>query len=112
MSKPDLETVLGIIQVRQMASEFYALVDEAVANIVAEHGPGRYDYDLHDFVDTDQFNETLQGLLEKGRYLKVEVTDNREALANGETVWKSVAFTPISFSERSLKTCPDSLKYG
>ncbi len=48
--------------------------------------------------------------VEGERYLKFEITDNIESFENGEKVWKSVAFKPVSYEIRKLKNCPKSLK--
>lgn len=113
MSKPNVNEVLDIVRMKYEATALYDEIDRRVAEMMAEFGAGRFDYDLDGFLDkwnTD--NESpFDELIEKGgRYLKFEIEDNVQKLQGGGTVWKSAAFKPVSFSSRSLKHCPESLK--
>lgn len=113
MSKPNLIDVLDLMEQKREAIAMLDEVDKQVAAIAAQHGFGRFDYDLEEFLD--EVNREMgykfdESLLDNGRYLKLELTDNVQALENGEIVWKSVAVKPVSFSTQSLKRCPTSLK--
>jgi hypothetical protein len=106
VSKPNLEHVLSILEMKERASRLYDEIDSRVAEIAEEFGAGRFDYDLEgvhvnmDFADAQR---------DKGRFLKFEIVDNVAELTSGATVWKSAGIKPISFSARALKRCPKSL---
>lgn len=97
MTKPTLEEALNIIKMKEEAKALYEQIDTAAAALSAQHGAGRFDYDLGED-DGD------------GRYLKLELTDNVEVLKSGKTVWKITGISPVSMSSQRLKRCPESLK--
>ena len=99
--KPELIEVLEIVMMKEEAKALYDEVDKRIATIKRECGAGRYDYDLNDLsggdIDPLMFGKELQ---KEARYLKLEIVDNVAKLAEGESVWKSVGFKPISFSSK------------
>lgn len=113
MSKPDIKDVLEIVRLKEEAAARYEAIGQMIAKFAAEFAPGRFDYDLEEFLDEynpDNGHPYDEALVANGRYLKLEITDNIKALQDGGTVWKSTAFEPLSFKTQFLKRCPDSLK--
>lgn len=112
MNKPNVFDVIKLMKKKEDAVAALNEVDEQIAAIAALHGFGRIDYDLEEFLGgiPESFRKEYGEVLDNGRYLKLEITDNVQALKDGEIVWKSVAVKPISFSTQSLKRCPASLK--
>lgn len=93
--QPELTEVLAIQALKDQAAALYDELDARIAKLKDEYGAGRFDYEL---VDAET------------PYLKFEIIDNAQVLAEGGTVWKSTAFKPLSFEVRGLKTKPASLK--
>jgi len=98
MNKPDVNEVLEIKRMKIEAVALYVEIDNRIQAICDKYGAQRYDYDLGEADD------------EGKRYLKFEVTDNIRKMQDGEDVWKSVPFKPVSFSIGMLKNCPRALK--
>ena len=96
-TRPPLNDVLVLQNDKVAVKELLKIIDEKIAQMLANYGAGRFDYDLGENVEGE-------------RYLKFEITDNIESFENGEKVWKSVAFKPVSYEIRKLKNCPKSLK--
>ena len=110
---PEITRVLEIIMLKNEVKELYEEIDRKIAEVKEKHGEGRFDYDL---APLDGFIEghvlkTYEDLREKGQYLKFEIVDNIGRLEEG-TFFKNVAVKPVSFSSRSLKNKPKSLKEG
>lgn len=107
--KPEINEVLEIMAMKKQAQELYDEIDNQIAQIKDEFGAGRFDYDLDELQDGD-LSDFADKLWSKGQYFKLEITDNAEKLQAGDTVFKSTFIKPVSFSSRSLKRCPESLK--
>ncbi|MCP5016891.1 MAG: hypothetical protein GY938_16725 [Ketobacter sp.] len=105
-----IEKALKLMGLKRQAEEIYNEIDNIVAELIEKNGFGRMDFDLEKFLDGQINNEYDETLMENGRYLKLELTDNIAALSEGLTVWKSTPFKPVSFELRPLKRCPASLK--
>jgi len=123
--KPKFETILRIAELKKQIDEAYAeldgLVEEIDQSIVAHNSnidkrsevTTRFDYELALELDNlANFKAIFFGhsLLQKGPYLKFEITDNVALLHQDGQVFKSTAIKPLSTSIRSLKRCPASLK--
>ena len=108
--KPNISEVLRIFQMKKELDEMYEHLDNLVSDISLGYSTARYDYDLISAVVDADVADFAEELLQDGNFLKFEIVDNVERLQNGETVWKSVPFKPLSFEVRSLKTKPASLK--
>jgi hypothetical protein len=116
MNKPDIEQVIELARMKEEAKALYDEIDSMTLRLMEQFGPGRFDYDLEEAfaraatirpVEVGTFEESL---IANGRYLKLEITDNIEAMKAGEVVWKSVAFKAADAKTQSLKRRPDSLK--
>lgn len=118
MSNPDIKEVIEINSLKEQAKALYTEVDKRIEAIKNEHGAGRFDYDLEQFVDENSDNQEMElvvsGVVDdmkaNGRYLKLEITDNVKKLEAGESVFSSTSFKPIVWATRGLKRCPESLK--
>ena len=109
--KPDLSEVLRVIQRKEEIAKLYEENDAAIAKMLEEYGEGRFDYDLNKIggLGSDVQQIAIDSVDNGYRYLKFELTDNIQALKAGK-IFKSTSFSPVSFSSRSLKRCPESLK--
>lgn len=105
MNKPDIETVLRIIRMKREAQELYEEVDKEIAKIKENYGSARFDYDLEELPA-----DMVDDMKADGRWLKFEIVDNLAEMNAGESVWTSATFKPLTFSSKSLKRCPESLK--
>jgi len=113
MSKPNVKDVLNLLAMKEEAAALYEAMDAMVSSLYGEFGAGRFDFDLEKFIDehsTDHDFDYDDGIMQNGRYLKLEIVDNLAKMQAGENVWKNVNFKAVSFSARSLKRCPESLK--
>jgi hypothetical protein len=111
--KPEVVDVLKIIAMKQRAKELYEKIDEAVLELAEEFGAGRFDYDLNLVPPQDEDSELFDVVIDYkslGQYMKFEIVDNLEKLEAGESVFTSASIKPVSFSSRSLKNIPKSLK--
>ena len=108
--KPNTQDVLQIMEMKAQAAVLYEEIDRRITEIKAQYGVGRFDFDLEEFLDEYDGNAYDERIMDNGRYLKLEIKDNAQALQNGEAVFTSVSFKPVSFSTSSLKRCPESLK--
>jgi len=96
--KPNVRDVLKILEMKDVATKLYEEIDQRVQSLCEEFGADRFDYDLNVADDDNK------------RYLKFEITDNIQKLKDGDDVWKSVPFKPVTFTVSKLKNCPKSLK--
>jgi len=112
--KPDILTVLEVLNKKAQVKKLYDEIDEIVNAIEREFGDGRYDYDLSVLPEQDEeapLFELAKDMLEKGQYFKFEIdTSLIDQLLSGEKVFRNVALSPVSYSSRSLKNCPKALK--
>jgi len=110
--KPELLEVLEILKMKEEAKKLYDEVDVRINKLFMECGASRYDYDLNALpliaeTDAEKFGFHLR---KETRYLKLEIVDNLTKLLDDGSFWKSVVFKAVSFSVRTLKRCPASLK--
>lgn len=96
--KPALKDVLEIFRMKKEAVALYDEIDIRVQKICSQFREGRFDYDLG---KADEDGK---------QYLKFEIVDNVLKMMKNETVWKSIALKPVSFSVGMLKRRPESLK--
>lgn len=111
--KPDVKNVLELIRLKNEATSLYNKIDTIVQEMTDEFGAKRFYYDLEEFLDEynpDNGYYFDESLMKDGRYLKLEITNNIQAMKEGKEIWKSVSLKPLSFKTQSLKRCPDSLK--
>lgn len=107
-NKPRLVDVLEMLKMKATAAALYDEIDRRAAEMLAEFGEGRFDYDLEQG-RKESYHPFVDDMLTNGRYLKFELEDNVRKLKDGEPVWKSVGMKRVSFSSMSLKRCPESL---
>ena len=108
--KPKFIDVLTIIFMKKQVTELYEEIDKRVSDIHNEFGEGRYDYEIGSIDVEGELAEFAEEMKEKGNYFKFEIENNITSLMSGESVFKSVSVKPVSFSSRSLKRKPESLK--
>ena len=125
--KPPIEKVLKILALKKQIKDLYEQQDQLIAQLHKEFGAGRFDYDLAEppvelieetvfeqrkyikVISYTDIAELVGQLLENGNYLKFEIVDNLENLAQGKPIFKSTSISPLSFASGSLKRRPKSL---
>jgi len=100
-SKPNLKTIMAIIEKKQHAIELLNEVEELTTELAEKYGEARFDYEVEAFTN------------EKGKeckYLKFEIVDNIEKLNRGEDVFQQTMFKRVTFASQYLIRIPESLK--
>lgn len=108
--KPDMIDVLTVMMMKAEVARLYEEIDKRVLAMKEEFGAGRFDYEIGLIEEESDIAEFAHELKDKGEYFKFEIEDNLTKLQSGESIFKSVSMKPLSFSSRTLKHCPESLK--
>lgn len=100
-TKPQLKTILAIIEKKKQAIELLNEVEELTSDLSAKYGEARFDYEVQPFTN-DKGKEC--------KYLKFEVVDNIEKLNRGEDIYQNTIFKRTTFTSMYLIKMPESLK--
>ena len=93
MEKPTLQEALELRELKQKATEAYALLIEKTAEFANKYGEGKFSY-------PDPSGEG---------YFRVKLEDNSAKFERGETVFKAASVSKYQLDIKSLKKKPEDL---
>lgn len=111
-NKPDIKEVLEINRMKEQAKALYDEIDARVADIKAEYGADRFDYDLEEFVDENSDNPDME-LMVLGVVDEMKANEIRQdAISATRGQLRFVGADPITATEKDIEFAASDARPG